>query len=513
MIQMRIVIIEDELRTRKSLIKLIGRISQSYTVVGEAGDGDEGLRIIARTNPDLIITDIKMPNFDGLEMIRRLKNENVSSKVIILSGYAEFNYAQQAVKLGVDEYLLKPITVNELIKSLQNIEQVIKKEEKSQTELAPFGRTGWLLEKMLLQNDAVSVEDCAELQRQLGGGDELHYSLIVIRFNSTLNILEQEKLIKEIGILTTEVTFGESKRVMVKIDREVVLLANREQFLKILAKLKNLDDSGYNEQFMIGYSEIGSLDAVHKVYSKIKDNFKWSIVFKDGSVISAAEIERLEPEKLIYPKDIEVEIVKRIQTANFKCIFNEIDAFFDQLRANIFNPDDLREAVTKLLGAILFVARQEDPERYGKISNSRIMRELDECNYMGSMINIFKSLVGEIMVFDLKRPEQPYSLTVGKTLSIIHQEYSSDLSLECIAERLHITPEYLSSVFAREVGQKWISYLTEYRINKSKELLWSKKYKIYEIARMVGYSDVKYYCKVFKKVTGYSTGDFLKMRA
>jgi two-component system response regulator YesN len=510
---MRIVIIEDELRTRKSIIKLIGRINQSYTVVGEAGDGDEGLKIIARTNPDLIITDIKMPNFDGLEMIKRLKNDNVSSKLIILSGYAEFNYAQQAVKLGVDEYLLKPITVNEFVKSLQNIEQLIKKEEKSQTELSPFGRAGWLLEQMLLQNDAVSVEDCVELQRQLGTGSDRHCTLIVIRFNLKLNILEQEKLVKEIGSLTAEATLGESKRIMARIDRELVLLTIREQFQKMLVKLKNLDDSESNEKFMIGYSEIGSLDEVNKVYSELKENFKWSIVLKEGSIISTTEIACLKPEKLIYPQDIEARIVKCVQTLDFERIFNDINIFFDQLRANIYNPNDLREAVTKLLGAILFVVRQEDPERYGNINNSRIMRELDDCNYIESMINIFKSLVRKIMVDNTKRPGQPYSLTVGRALSIIHQEYNSDLSLECIADRLHITPEYLSSVFAREVGQKWISYLTEYRINKSKELLLSKKYRIYEISRMVGYSDVKYYCRVFKKVTGYSTGDFLKMRA
>lgn len=117
----RIVIVEDEIRIRDGLKKLIPKIDSDYRIVGEAVDGKEGFRVVKKTNPDLIITDVCMPELNGLEMINNLIKANFKFKTIILSAYSEFPYAQKAISLGVSEYLLKPINVADLRKCLQNI--------------------------------------------------------------------------------------------------------------------------------------------------------------------------------------------------------------------------------------------------------------------------------------------------------------------------------------------------------------------------------------------------------
>ena len=131
---MKIVIVEDEIRIREGLMKLLERIDQNYQVVGEAENGKAGLELILESKPDLVITDVQMPIMDGLEMLRCLQEKQPLPKVIILSAYSEFSYAQQAIKLGVSEYLIKPIIINELTQSLRSIEQQLAEESNKKGE-------------------------------------------------------------------------------------------------------------------------------------------------------------------------------------------------------------------------------------------------------------------------------------------------------------------------------------------------------------------------------------------
>ena len=105
---MRVLIVEDEIRIREGIVKLLDKLDNDYQVVGEAIDGQQGLELCRSENPDLIITDIRMPNMDGLEMLSTIYQENKNPKAVVLSAYSEFEYARGAMKLGVTEYLLKP---------------------------------------------------------------------------------------------------------------------------------------------------------------------------------------------------------------------------------------------------------------------------------------------------------------------------------------------------------------------------------------------------------------------
>ena len=131
---MRIVVVEDEMCIREGLVKLLERIDRSYIVVGQADNGKSGLELIKESKPDLVITDVQMPIMDGLEMLRCLQEKQPLPKVIILSAYSEFSYAQQAIKLGVSEYLIKPIIINELTQSLRSIEQQLAEESNKKGE-------------------------------------------------------------------------------------------------------------------------------------------------------------------------------------------------------------------------------------------------------------------------------------------------------------------------------------------------------------------------------------------
>ena len=125
---MRLLIVEDEIRIREGIQKLLGKMRQDYDIVGEAENGEEGLRLLKELKPDIVITDIRMPKMDGLEMMTNAVKEGITSKAIVLSAYSEFEYARQAMKLGVTEYLLKPISLNDFSQALEHVELQVEKD-------------------------------------------------------------------------------------------------------------------------------------------------------------------------------------------------------------------------------------------------------------------------------------------------------------------------------------------------------------------------------------------------
>ena len=140
--QRRIVVVEDEVKIREGIARLI-ESQTGHVVLGEAVDGREGLEMILRFKPDLVITDIRMPNMDGLEMAKRLYEQKLPLHVVILSGYSEFEYAQKAIRYGVDEYLLKPLDIDDIKNMLDKVEKKI------QTEQMTNGTPGLHLKNLL----------------------------------------------------------------------------------------------------------------------------------------------------------------------------------------------------------------------------------------------------------------------------------------------------------------------------------------------------------------------------
>ena len=133
---MRIVIVEDEAPIREGMEKILKKLSPSYVLAGKACDGLEGLEVIRREKPDVVIMDIRMPDMDGLTMLEKLREEGVTSKAVILSAYSDFSYAKRAMELGVSNYLLKPVKIQELRKVLQQMEEEVREENSQETLLS-----------------------------------------------------------------------------------------------------------------------------------------------------------------------------------------------------------------------------------------------------------------------------------------------------------------------------------------------------------------------------------------
>lgn len=127
---MKAVVVEDEILIREGLCKLMKKMFPEITIVSTAGNGQEGLLCIERDRPELIITDIRMPVMDGLEMIVKMQEAGMFPKVIVLTAYSEFSYAQQAVKLGVNDYIIKPVEVQEFVQTIRRVQNLYEQKRR-----------------------------------------------------------------------------------------------------------------------------------------------------------------------------------------------------------------------------------------------------------------------------------------------------------------------------------------------------------------------------------------------
>ena len=161
---MRIVIVEDEAPIREGMEKILQKLNPSYVLAGKAADGLEGLEVIRKEKPDVILMDIRMPDMDGLTMLEQLRKEGITSKAVVLSAYSDFTYAKRAMELGVNYYLLKPVKIQELRKVLQQTQEEVREENSrgmllSLESIARSALTG-ILEK--------SDETTAALEKNFG---------------------------------------------------------------------------------------------------------------------------------------------------------------------------------------------------------------------------------------------------------------------------------------------------------------------------------------------------------
>lgn len=237
---MRIVIVEDEIRIREGLEKLLTKMGGHYEVVGVAENGEEGLSLILKEMPDLIITDIRMPNMDGIEMLSQLRQRGCASKALVLSAYSEFAYAQQAIKLGVSEYLLKPIVLDELAQALRAVGTRLQQEREEARQVLPH-----ILETLTHSNtDELKNPQVGILVNKARTYAQQHYSegITLEEISQKLSVTPEylgTQIHKELGI-----TFGTMMKVL-RVNRAKELLLSTDMKLYEIAESVGYTDAKY----------------------------------------------------------------------------------------------------------------------------------------------------------------------------------------------------------------------------------------------------------------------------
>lgn len=505
---MKILIVEDESNTRTGLSRLIQKYSD-HQVIGEAKNGIEGLALARKMRPDLIITDIRMPELSGLDMLEKLYNEEEGYEdiyVIILSGYADFDYARKAIALDgkVLDYLLKPIDVEKIIKGMDEWEETIRSKRMKQN------KPEQILRNVILGNVCLDDEIMDRMRYICKCSEHGSYILLWGYMGGTADNYEEE--VKKRFERCREKNYC-SHVYFISAEREKSIIClmtdvdDKEWLLERIRK-KEVGRYGTRPEYPVWAAE--TFDDLREIQEKaeaLRKFITYGLVFEGKSLLTEKEIDYFVEEKFSYPYEIEKELKMAVCAEDSEGIRKGMHHFYEYMKGHRYSPDKIRQGYSKMISYI------QDLTDEMNIGAGKKMHQF-QMSYQFQKVITWKE-IEELCekIFQFYSEESIEKNTISnyiilKAISYIREHYAEGITLEEVARKLEITPEYLSTLFNREMNINFSTFIKEFRISHAKRLLKGTNLKIYEIAQKVGYQDPKYFNRVFKEVQGISPGEF-----
>lgn len=531
-----IILVDDEEEVRKSIIKQIDWESAGFQVVGDAENGEDALEKIEVLEPDVVLTDIRMPYMDGLTLAEKIRQRYPSTKVVIFSGYDDFEYAQKAIKLNVTEYILKPVNVEELTSILKRIKSNLDEEieeKRNVSRLRENYRKSLPIIREQFFNDMVHrrlADDLIESKLReydipITGARKWIIAAIDVeksddRSKKTLSLHEEEELIP---ISVMQIVREKLKSYC----RFSLFQSTAEAGMVVIAAL---DDDN---------TTTGLIDVLEDICKETKRILEVPVTIGIGHSVTGlskiagsyqSAVEALGY-KAVVGSGITIYINDMEPVGSGKLEFDNSDES-DFISAVKFGPDEKIEAVMVRISGKLESARvhyrQQQVYVFGVLNTViQMIQQYDlnleeilggELEYLSVIDKLQKrEEFGEWLLKTARKMNQAINQERDMTTRQVIQQakqyimdnyQNPDLSVEMICRHLHMSPAYFSTMFKKETGQAYIAYLTEIRLNKAVELLNKTDDKTYVIASKVGYQEQNYFSYVFKKKFGVSPTKF-----
>lgn len=524
---LKVVLADDENKVILLMRKLIDWEALGYEVVGVANDGLRALELVQEKQPHLLITDIRMPGCDGIELIRRAKELQPKLHFIVISGYRQFEYAQNALKYGVEDYLLKPLKQEELCDILLHLKEKLGEEAALELQLKISNERQQELFMAALKNAAERQHpfpSAEQAEKEYGfhfTGACYFVALVKPDISNAEQYLDGYHIMMQHSL---EIV----RRELHQLTDEFAAAAHKEG-ITVLLCLQNYPAVEVKQCFT----------KIRKEIEKQRDLF-WDIrctvclgsrkASLEQAGISMQEALWLCRDRLCRAqpwRDAETEKPScsehyRMDAAQKKR-FQEAAEYLDANRFEQELKDSCRYLFRRspLTGQMLedWFHQILEVSLFGMQQNGKVeeaFAETMEENFWHctSSQDIFRLLQQGIQQ-QIERLAQEKSLRETRPITearrYIQQHYQEALRLEDVSSAVGFNATYFSALFKKETGQNFMDYLTELRINKSKELLCSDDLSVQDVAELVGYRDLKYFSRLFKKTTGVSPSDYKKL--
>lgn len=504
-----IMLVDDETIARKDLKSMLVKAGSGFRIIAEAGDGEEALSKFQQDRPDIVISDIKMPRMDGIQLAQHILAFSKETKIVLLSAYGEFHLARQALQLGVSAYLLKhEIDPPLLLKTLTGLASKIE------AESAPVKTSGIL---KLLQNSLEPMERKAILKKFEGTLQSGSLYLILFQIDEEVPRLHTGHLtpfevLADIANKHTQDSIP-SEFLQTEANEFVYILnihqvRSSQQQTSMLTQIIKQIQSDFNRQLHTTISAavggpVSYLDQITDLYKKTASSLEYRIFTRGEALILNNYSSAADQVDIATHKETLSRFKVELEQGDFHTAKELLKTFLlrDVLAAR--NIALLQYAIEELL---LILRDALSLKRFDASRSFDIYKHNQRINKLGTIFSIndwFETTIDQL--FPKKRG---YSIKVMKALQYIHTHFKEDISLEEIAAVMNVSVIYASQLFKKEVGENYTSYLTSYRMKKAVELLQSSEYKIYEISEMVGYQSTTYFCRTFKKLMGRSPTEY-----
>lgn len=521
--------VDDEPIVLEGIRSKIDWEGSGFTFAGEATDGEIALSMIHEIKPDILITDIKMPFMDGLQLAEAIKKTQPWIKIIILSGHDEFDYAKKAISIGIEDYLLKPFTPDELLTSLNKTASQIDKERKQLSDISRLREelksNETLIKKEFLNNLVHGSADTNTVMQKCGElGINIisrYYKVLISRIESrTGNNQNQQEACSLLNSYSSAIN-------------EAVSFFHHSNLLVCIFKgstQEELDDNSFRAAESINHIATKNEDCmVLTAMGKTVEHLsQLKISYEDAKKILKANISNKE-NRIISSDDLSVSENGSGSSDAFLDL-NEGDPLIDKLKyaakgdiQSIIeesmelikkNPDQFSVFASYLLVDLIFAVSKLVEKLGGniKVLNPEILQRkfIDDAV---SDETRFRKTLEQVLVFALEFRDSKftgkYADVILKAKHFIEENYADqNTTLTTVAEVVALSPNHFSTIFSQECKTTFIEYLTNVRLENAKRLMRETDMKGYDIAYECGFSDPHYFSYIFKKNTGLSPREY-----
>ena len=533
----KIMLVDDEEEVRKNIIRKIDWADAGFEVIGDAENGKDALEKIEQNEPDVVLTDIRMPYMDGLTMAEVIRQTYPSIKVVIFSGYDEFEYAKKAIKLNVIEYILKPVNVEELT-------AILKKMKKNLDEEIEQKRNVSLLRESYIKN-LPTIREHFLNDMIHGGMDQETISAKLKEYDIDIDharrwvaavihlepdgkvdkavSLHQERELIPISVqkLIEEKLEGKYRFTMFHSTFETVLIAAVDEhntktgLVALLGDICKETKKILEVSVTIGVGEsCSTLTEAGRSFHSALNALGYRAITGTGGLIYIRDVEPGGHEKLQFDSRLEAELIAAVKFGPEEKIRTTVDTVVGRMMETRVHYRQYQAYLLAVINALTQLSQQYDLQVEFTLTGER-----DYLDLLGKVENtelIRKCLSEMALKMHLAMVEERSNTAknvIRDAKQYIRENYRDpDLSVEKLCRHLHMSPAYFSTMFKRETGQAYIAYLTDVRLNKAVELLMTTEDKTYIIAEKVGYPEQNYFSYVFKKKFGISPTKYRSSR-
>ena len=524
----KVILVDDEEEVREAIRKRIDWESIGFTVAGTAENGEEALELADITEPDVVMTDIQMPFMDGLTMLRKLKEKIPDLRSVIFSGYDDFEYAKEAIRLEAEEYILKPVDADELKAVFLRIKERLDEQMEQRRNVEQLSRYYEEIRPIMKEQLIIGLLEGRELQFDLERYQrdydlELESAFYCAgAFRITPTGEDKDRLDKNLMAVSLKQIVTERFKDVLPVEAFVYL-----DTVCVLARLKSTAQHGIfidemdrickiahktlNADVCAGIGRTyGNAESIHKSFLEAKDAFHHRIFVGENQAIFINDVEPSYPiEDYVSEKQIR-HIMRQIKIGTKESLESEIHQFIDKLKRTNINLNQLQIFYAEFMVELLRLCRGHDINAtevgLGGVNTNEELSQMNSMDdFAGRLIelsNLLRDKIGSERLDSTKK-------FAADARQYIADHYSeSKLSVDEICSYLGVGTSYFSSVFKKETGKSFVTYLTEVRMNEAQRLLDTTDEKSYIIAGMVGYEEPNYFSYVFKKHFGVSPSKY-----
>lgn len=510
----KIFIADDEAIIREGIACLLDYEALGFSISGEAATGKAACRGILDLKPDVVFLDIRMPEMSGLDVIRETKAGGFKGKVIILSGYSDFKYAQEAIRQGVEYYLTKPIDEKELEEVLYNIKNQLDSDAATENTREHYRQKA---REAILGDVLAGTADFTSFDPEELGIKADVYQVIIYepysrnasginyRFSDLLRVVNQDN--HSYDNISYE-------------GREVILLKGQfavekfKEFLKRYELERRPQKSSPLDSLFLTYGRLVSS------IPEINDSYRQAEKLLNRRFFCEQEQHTIGYMELPKKDNLPFLLSDELRDFYARKIFDYLQAFnrnmlaetLHELSSKLYNGADSIAEIRLFLTDMFLQIKEQVNHLYGGAnipfpSNGEIIKSIEECLYLYE-ITLYLSELFELVIISIGNTSRESVL--DDILHYINHNYAVNITLENIAPLFGYNSSYLGKIFSKKMGENFNSYIDHVRIEHSKELLRSSDMKVYAVAEKVGYRNVDYFHVKFKKYVGKSPAEYRK---